>query len=170
MALDADEDRELRVRTIIELGQEAPDFSLRDTEGQPVKLSDLRGKNVLLVFYPFAFSGTCTKEFCQLRDENADLVSGEDLEVFGISADPVWAIRTWKAAERYPNRFLSDFWPHGAVSKLYETFDEKIGSAVRCTFLIDKQGIVRYIERNTLANIAESRDQEAWRKAIAGLP
>jgi peroxiredoxin len=161
---------ELRVKDDIEVGKEAPDFTARDHEGKAFTLSEMRGvKNVMLVFYPFAFSGTCTKEFCGLRDDNADLASGEHTEIIGVSCDPVWAIRTWKQQENYPNRFLSDFWPHGAVSKLFGAFDEKIGSAVRRTVLIDKDGIIRYVERNTLENIVEARDQSAWRRAIEEL-
>ncbi|MCA1830650.1 MAG: peroxiredoxin [Actinomycetota bacterium] len=152
------------------VGQEAPDFSARDTEGQTVTLRDLRGKNVLLVFYPFAFSGTCTKEFCELRDANSDIATDEDVEVFGVSCDPVWAIRTWKQQQNYPNRFLSDFWPHGAISRAYGAFDEKIGSAVRSTFLIDKEGIIRYAEQGTLEQLAIARDQGSWREALAALP
>ena len=161
---------ELKVRKPLDIGDEAPDFTLRDTDGQAINLSDFRGqKNVLLVFYPFAFSGTCTKEFCQIRDENTDLVS-QNLEVFGVSTDPVHTLRAWKKAENYVNRFLSDFWPHGAVSKVYGAFDEKIGADVRCTFLIDKEGIIRFVERNALENIAEARDQDAWKRAVAALP
>ena len=161
---------ELRVKDDIEVGKPAPEFQARDDNGQSVKLSDFRGqKAVLLLFYPFAFSGTCTKEFCSLRDENADLVSDEKVEIFGVSCDPVWAIRSWKQQQNYPNRFLSDFWPHGEMSWLYGAFDDKIGSCVRRTVLIDKDGIIRSVERNTLENIAEARDQQPWRAEIAKL-
>lgn len=150
---------------IVEVGQEAPDFELRDEQGQSFKLGDLRGrKNVLLVFYPFAFSPGCHKEFCTLRDENADLTSDDNVEVIGISVDPVWAIKAWKEQQNFPNRFLSDFWPHGGVSKTYGAFDETLGFSFRHTFLIDKQGVVRFVERNSPR---ELRDQGAWRKALA---
>ena len=151
----------------IGVGGEAPDFELRDTDGESVRLSDFRGKkNVLLVFYPYAWTRTCTNEFCTLRDTNPDLVADERVEIFGISTDALGSLRAWRKAENYPNRFLSDFWPHGAVAKAYGTFDELIGAPVRSTFLIDRDGIVRYLERGKLEALAEARDQNAWRAAL----
>jgi peroxiredoxin len=164
MSVEADQ------QVVINAGDEAPDFQSRDDSGEAFKLSDLRGKkNVLLVFYPYAFSGTCTKEFCQLRDENSDLIGLKDTEIVGVSTDPVHSLRAWKAAEHYTNRFVSDFWPHGAISKAYGAFDERIGAPVRCTFLIDKEGIVRYAEHNPIDTLAVARDQHAWREAIEAL-
>lgn len=151
---------------MITIGTEAPDFELLDTEGGKTKLSEFRGKkNVLLAFYPFAFSPTCHGEFCTLRDENADLASTEDLEVIGISVDHVFALKAWKEQERFPNRFVADFWPHGAVSEAYGVLNER-GFAKRQTFLIDREGIVRYVEENPTG---AARDQAAWRKAAAEL-
>jgi peroxiredoxin len=151
----------------IGVGAEAPDFELRDTDGNAVKLSDFRGtKNVLILFYPFAFSPTCHAEFCQLRDTNADLVSDENLEVLGISADPLWTLKAWKQQEGFVNRFLSDYWPHGEVSRAYASLNEKTGGSKRNTFLIDKQGIVRFAEIDLPPG---PRDQDGWRKAIAEL-
>ncbi len=135
---------ETETTAVVNVGDEAPEFKGRDDSGQLVTLSDFRGtKNVMLVFYPYAFSGICTKEFCQLRDENADLAGLEDTEIIGVSTDPVHSLRAWKAQEQYVNRFLSDFWPHGAISRAYGAFDERLGAPVRNTFLIDKEGIVR---------------------------
>jgi peroxiredoxin len=150
----------------VEVGQEAPDFELRNTDGEKTKLSDFRGKkNVLLVFYPAAFSPGCESEFCTLRDKNPDLASDENLEVVGISVDTAWTLRAWKMAQNFPNTFVSDFWPHGEVSKQYGAFNEKTGAPFRHSFLIDKQGIVRYVETNQY----DLRDQDAWRKAAAEL-
>lgn len=154
---------------MVEVGNEAPDFELKDHLKNPVRLRDFRGAaKVLLVFYPAAFSSTCTGEFCELRDRNADLI-GEDTVVLGISTDPPHALRVWREIEGFPNVFLSDFWPHGEVSRLYGAFDERIGQATRYTFLIDRQGIVRYAERNPLERLGEARDQAAWRAALDAL-
>lgn len=151
---------------LLTVGQEAPDFELPNTEGASTKLSSFRGqKNVLLVFYPFAFSRGCLSEFCTLRDENSDLVSTDDVEIFGISIDHVFALKAWKAAEKFPNTFLSDFWPHGSVAQAYGAFNEH-GCCNRMTFLIDKEGTVAYVEENPDNAL---RDQAGWRKALAEL-
>jgi mycoredoxin-dependent peroxiredoxin len=161
---------EAETAALVSVGDEAPEFKGRDDSGELVVLSDFRGKkNVMLVFYPYAFSGTCTKEFCQLRDENADLEGLKDTEIIGVSTDPVHSLRAWKARENYVNRFVSDFWPHGAISRAYGAFDERLGAPVRNTFLIDKDGIVRYAEHNGLETLAIPRDQKVWRQAIEAL-
>lgn len=148
----------------VEVGREAPDFELRDSAGDTVRLSDYRGKkNVLLVFYPFAFSPGCSNELCDLRDQNPDIVSDEETEVLAVSVDPVWSLRAWKEQQSFSNRFLSDFWPHGEVSRLYGAFDEVLGFAQRHTFLVDRHGIVRFIERNSAKQL---RDQDNWREAL----
>ena len=150
----------------VEVGKEAPDFELADSEDGKTKLSDYRGKkNVLLVFYPLAFSPICTSEFCALRDINRDL-QNDDTEVLGISVDSRWTLKAWKEAEKFPNKFVADFWPHGEVGRAYGVLDEKRGTTLRGTFLIDKQGIVRWMEVNPAL---EARDQSGWRKAIADL-
>lgn len=152
----------------VEVGREAPDFELRDAQTkEKVRLSDFRGKkNVLVVFYPLAFSAVCTAEFCTLRDTNADLATDENVEVLGISVDSVWTLNAWLDQEKFPVRMLSDFWPHGEVAKRYGSFVEDRGIARRGTFLIDKQGIVRWME---LEEPTVARDQAGWRKALADL-
>lgn len=150
----------------LNVGDVAPDFELYNTEGAKTKLSDFRGKkHVLLAFFPFAFSGNCTKEFCSLRDENADLLSDERIEVIGISIDHLFALKAWKAAERYPNSFVADFWPHGAVAQAYGVFSE-VGCARRVAFLIDKDGIIRHVDESPSGQIP---DQASWRKEIEAL-
>lgn len=147
----------------VEVGQQAPDFELKDSEGGATKLSDYRGrKNVLLVFYPLAFSPICSTEFCTFRDTNAD-IQDEETEVIGVSVDSPWALNAWKQKESFPNKFVADFWPHGEVSRAYGVFMEERGISVRGTFLIDKQGIVRWTEVN---QPLEARDQAGWRKAL----
>jgi peroxiredoxin (alkyl hydroperoxide reductase subunit C) len=150
----------------IKVGDPAPDFELYNTEGSKTKLSDFQGnKNVLLAFFPFAFTRVCSTEFCELRDDNSDLVSDENVEIIGISVDGVPALRAWKKAENYPNSFVADFWPHGAVSQAYGVLNEH-GVSHRAAFLIDKQGIVRYVDMNPTG---AARDQGVWRKEIAAL-
>ncbi|SFI89026.1 Peroxiredoxin [Amycolatopsis sacchari] len=150
----------------VEVGSQAPDFTLNDYNRQPVSLSSFRGeKPVLLVFYPFAFSGTCTGELCQLRDEFDDY-DGR-VQVLGVSIDTVFSLKTWAEQQGYQFPLLSDFWPHGEVAKAYGVFNEGSGMALRGTFLIDKDGVVRFAEVN---QPGEPRDQSAWKKAVSELP
>ncbi|MGW5052418.1 peroxiredoxin [Actinokineospora sp. NPDC004072] len=150
----------------IEVGSKAPDFTLNDYNKQPVTLSSFAGeKNVLLVFYPFAFSGICTGELCQVRDELSDY-SDKDVQVIGVSVDTPFSLKAWADQQGYTFPLLSDFWPHGEVAKTYGVFHEDAGLALRGTFLIDKTGTVRYAEVNAPG---EARDQAAWKKAVAEL-
>ena len=148
------------------IGDEAPDFTLNDQSRTPVTLSDLRGqKHVLIVFYPLAFSGVCTGELCSLRD-SIDSFRSDDVETFAISVDSSAATAAFAAKEGYAFPLLSDFWPHGAVADRYGVFDAQIGLAMRGTFLVDKQGIVRFAETNA---IPDARDQQRWRQALTDL-
>ncbi|WP_026124322.1 MULTISPECIES: peroxiredoxin [Nocardiopsis] len=150
----------------IETGQQAPDFELSDQHGQTVKLSDFKGrKNVVLVFYPLAFSGVCEGELCSLRDNISDF-QGEDVQLLSVSVDSMFAHRAWADQENLEYPLLSDFWPHGEVAKAYGVFDEDKGVAVRGTFLIDKEGVVRWKVVNP---ISQARDIEDYRKALAEL-
>lgn len=150
----------------VEVGQEAPDFELKDQHGQPVRLSSLRGaKNVVLVFYPLAFSGVCTGELCALRDEFPE-VSREDVELLTVSVDSTFVLRKWSDTENFGFGLLSDFWPHGGVATLYGVFDEDKGVATRGTFVIDESGVVRWKVVNP---IPQARDIAEYQKAIADL-
>jgi len=150
----------------VEVGSEAPDFTLNDYNKQPVQLSSFRGdKPVLLVFYPFAFSGICTGELCQLRDEFADY-DNKGVQVLGVSVDTPFSLKAWAEKEGYQFPLLSDFWPHGDVARSYGVFNEAAGLAVRGTFLIDTGGVVRFAEVNAPG---EARDQQGWKKAVAEL-
>jgi mycoredoxin-dependent peroxiredoxin len=151
---------------MVEVGAQAPDFTLDDYNKQPVTLSSFRGeRNVLLVFYPFAFSGICTGELCQVRDELA-AYEDENVQVIGVSVDTPFSLKAWAAQEGYQFPLLSDFWPHGQVAQAYGVFNEEAGLANRGTFLIDTSGVIRYAEVNAPG---EPRDQEAWKKAVAAL-
>jgi mycoredoxin-dependent peroxiredoxin len=143
----------------VEVGSPAPDFTLADANKQPVALSAFRGdKNVLLVFYPFAFSGICQGELCQVRDELADYTD-KNVQVVGVSVDTPFSLKAWAEQQGYTFPLLSDFWPHGEVATTYGVFNEKAGLANRGTFLIDTEGTVRYAQVN----------QPAWKKAVAAL-
>ncbi|MGH3389653.1 MAG: peroxiredoxin [Actinomadura sp.] len=150
----------------VEVGDSAPDFELKDQHGSPVKLSDFRGKkDVVLVFYPLAFSGVCTSELCTIRDELPTL-GGEDVQVLTVSVDSMFSHRAWADQEKYEFPLLSDFWPHGAVAEAYGVFDEEKGLSTRGTFVIDKEGVVRWKVVNA---IPDARDIEDYRKALAAL-
>jgi peroxiredoxin (alkyl hydroperoxide reductase subunit C) len=148
----------------VEVGSEAPDFTLNDYNREKVSLASFRGKkNVLLVFYPFAFSGICTGELCQVRDELADY-QNDKVQVLGISVDSFFTLKAWAKDEGYEFPLLSDFWPHGEVAKAYGVFNEVGGMANRGTFLINTEGIVQFAEMN---QPGDARNQDGWKKAIA---
>ena len=148
------------------IGAEAPDFTLRDQNNEGVTLSSYRGsKNVLLVFYPFAFSGICTGELCSVRDD-LGAYQNDDAAVLGISTDPPFALRAFAQQEGYQFPLLSDFWPHGEVAAKYGAFIEQMGIAGRGTELVDKAGIVRFTELN---GPGSPRDSSAWRAALKEL-
>jgi peroxiredoxin len=150
----------------IEVGEQAPDFELKDQHGTPVRLSSFRGeKNVVLVFYPLAFSGVCTGELCALRDDFPE-VTREDVELLAVSVDSTHVIRTWSEQQNFGFTLLADFWPHGAVAKLYGVFDENLGFAKRGTFIIDKTGVVRWSVVNP---VPQARDIAEYQKVLADL-
>ena len=149
-----------------EVGTEAPDFTVKDQNNQDVTLSSFRGQQaVLLVFYPFAFSGLCTGELCAVRDDLSDF-QNDDVQILAISTDHPYALKAWADSQGFEFPLLSDFWPHGEVSKAYDVFFEARGMATRGTFLVDKEGVLRFVERN---GPGEKRDQSGWRKAVAAL-
>jgi peroxiredoxin len=130
------------------LGAPAPDFTLRDQFGQDVTLSSFRGtKAVALLFYPFAFSGVCTGELAGIRDRLEQFLTF-DTEVLGVSCDPVYALRAFAEFDGLNFPLLSDFWPHGAVSRSFGVFDEATGSARRSSYLLDREGVVRWAVHN----------------------
>ena len=149
-----------------EVGTEAPDFTLKDQNNQQITLSSFRGeRNVLVVFYPFAFSGVCTGELCAVRDDLRNF-QNDNVQILAVSVDHVFALKAWADDQGYEFPLLSDFWPHGEVAKRYGVFNEDRGMAVRGTFLVDKGGILRFTEVN---QPGEPRDQESWKKALAAL-
>ncbi len=150
----------------IQAGQQAPDFELKDQDGQMRRLSDYRGKkHVLLVFYPLAFSGICTGELCQLRDD-LESFENEETTTLAVSVDSPYVLKAFAEREGYKFELLSDFWPHGEVARNYGVFNEERGFAVRGTFIVDKEGIVRHL---TVQQPSEPRDPDEYRRVLAGL-
>ena len=150
----------------VEIGDEAPDFELPDQHGTPVKLSSFRGsKNVVLVFYPLAFSPVCSGELCAMREDFPE-VSRDDVELLTVSVDSLYSHRVWAERENFQFSLLSDFWPHGAVAKAYGVLDQGRGVALRGTFVIDKEGVVRWKVVNP---IPQARDIADYQKALAAL-
>jgi mycoredoxin-dependent peroxiredoxin len=151
---------------MLTVGSTAPDFTLRDQNQQPVTLSDYRGaKNVLLVFFPLAFTGICQGELDQLRDHLPDF-ENDDSVALAISVGPPPTHKVWAAESGFLFPVLSDFWPHGAVSQAYGVFNEDAGFSNRGTFVVDRSGTIRFAE---MKQPGEARDQRLWTDALAAL-
>jgi mycoredoxin-dependent peroxiredoxin len=150
----------------VEVGQAAPDFTLTNQYGQQVTLSDYLGKkNVVLTFYPAAFTGLCTAELCTLRDRSLDF-DNDDTVVIGVSCDRVPSLKMFATQEGIDYPLLSDFWPHGDVSRAYGVFMESHGISTRGTFVIDKDGILRW---SVINGPGEARDADEIAAAVAAL-
>jgi peroxiredoxin len=150
----------------IAVGDQAPDFALKDQHGRTVRLADLRGrKAALVVFYPWAFSGVCGGELHAMQADLDDLVSDE-VELVTVSTDSMYALRSFADQEGFTFPMLSDFWPHGEVARAYGVLNEDIGIALRGTFLVDRDGVVRW---TVLNGIPDARDVEDYKRAIAAL-
>ncbi|WP_090941561.1 peroxiredoxin [Nonomuraea jiangxiensis] len=143
-----------------EVGAQAPDFELQDQHGTPVRLSRFRGGKVVLVFYPLAFSGICHSELSALRDQPLDA------QVLTVSVDSVFTHRAWADREGYTFPLLSDFWPHGQVARAYGVFDDAKGFALRGTFVIDGEGVIRW---SVVHPVSSARDVADYVKALADI-
>ena len=151
----------------IETGSVAPDFTLYNTEKNQVTLSSLKGKNVLLLFFPLAFTSTCTKELCSVRD-NIGIYNNSNAEVFGISVDSLYALAKYKEEQHLNFQLLSDFNKEvsAAYGSLYEAWGfGMMGVSKRSAFVIDINGIVRYAE--VLENAKEVPDFKAIEKILS---
>ena len=145
------------------IGDPAPDFTLKSQHGEDISLSSFRGTPVVLVFFPFAFSGICTSEFAEIRDRRSEL---DGAEVLAVSCDHFHANRAFSDAQHLEFSVLSDFWPHGEVSRAYGIFNADVGVDERGTFVIDGAGFLRW---KVAHGIGEARDLGAYREALAGL-
>lgn len=150
----------------IQVGQPAPEFTLPSQYGEQVSLADFRGRrNVLLMFYPFAFTGICTGELCTIRDRYTDFVN-DDTVVLSVSCDSMHTLKVFAAQEGLTHPLLSDFWPHGEVSRAYGVFLEDKGFSTRGSFVIDRDGIVRWA---VVKGPGEARSADDYAQALAAL-
>jgi peroxiredoxin len=148
----------------INVGDTAPDFTLKDTDGSEMTLSSFRAtKSVTLVFIPFAFTGTCQGELCELRD-NLNTFTSKDNQLLVVTCDTRHALRVWKEQQSYNFPMLSDFWPHGAVATAYGCFNDTLGCAMRQTVVIDKGGVV--IEAFQSSGLGEARGLDSYNGAL----
>lgn len=145
----------------IKVGQEAPDFTLRDEDRKEVKLSDLRGQPVMIAFYPMAFSPVCQGEMCTIRDEWAGFEQA-GAKVLAISRDNVWSLKAWKEQQGFKHTLLSDM--KGDVARQYGAWNEAAGLAERLTVILDKHGRVTYVTRSEA--IGTPRDQMEALEAV----
>lgn len=158
--------KEKKVIVIAENNTIAPDFELPNQFGEIVRLSQLRGvKPVALVFFPLAFTGICTGELCELRD-NFAMFEHDGVELLAVSVDSKATLRVFAEQEGYPFTLLADFWPHGAVARDYGVLLEDRGHATRATFVIDLDGIIR---SSFVTAPGEARSLDAYRDSLATL-
>jgi len=143
------------------VGLPAPDFTLPDQDGMAVSLGDLRGAEALLVFIPYAFSPVCTYEIEQLRD--AKDLAAANARIVIIDCDSTFVNQEWAYQNKFEGTLLSDFWPHGVVSRKYRVFDEDLGRAKRCSFHIDANGVVDWTLESPKG---DARDLTEYRKVL----
>jgi len=152
----------------VDVGSQAPDFTLTNQDRQPVKLSEQRGKPVVLAFFPAAFSSVCTKELCTFRDQVARLNQAH-AKVYGISVDTFFTLKAFKEAQGLTFPLLSDF--NKEAIRDYGVFNEEMiglkGIAKRAVFVIDKEGVVRH--REVLDDARNEPNYDAVFKALASL-
>ncbi|PJE94671.1 peroxiredoxin [Streptomyces carminius] len=150
----------------IEAGVRAPGFELRNQHGETVRLADFEGRrNVLLLFYPYAFTGVCTGELRALRDELPRFVN-DDVQLLAVSCDSLFSLRVFAEQEGIGFPLLSDFWPHGETARAYGVLDEEKGCPLRGTFLIDRAGVVRW---TVVSAMSDARDPGEYAKALESL-
>ena len=150
----------------LSVGATAPDFELKNQYGELVKLSSFKGeKSVVLLFIPFAFTGTCTGELCAIRDDLAAF-QNDNVQVLAVSCDSPFTQKMFAEQEGYKFPVLADFWPHGAAAKAYGIFNEDLGCAMRGTFIIDKEGTVRW---SVVNGLGDARNNGDYKTAIAAL-
>ncbi len=144
----------------LRVGVAAPEFTMPDHHGRQVSLSDFRGQRVVvLVFYPYAFTSTCTGELRAIQD-TLPAFQNDDVQVLGVSCDSMFALRVFADQEQLGYPLLSDFWPHGEVARAYGVFDEERGCAVRGTFVVDRAGVLRWRVVNAIPDARDTAEYE----------
>jgi peroxiredoxin len=139
------------------VGQPLPAFTARNQHGEQVRLADLSGTPVAVVFYPWAFSRICRGELAALRDSREHL-DELGLRVLGVSCDAMFSLRAYADAERIEFDLLSDHWPHGALARAFGVFDERAGCALRGSFLADRQGVISWRQVNAIRDARDLGD------------
>lgn len=154
---------------MLDVGTPAPDFTLRDQNNRPVTLSDYRTgenpKDVLVVFFPLAFTGVCEGELGAIRDQ-LPRYENEHSAIIAISVGPPPTHKIWSIESGFTFPVLSDFWPHGKVAQDYGVFNEAAGYPNRGTFVVDRSGIIRFAE---MMEPGQVRDQKVWTAALQAL-
>jgi peroxiredoxin len=146
------------------VGAVAPDFALRDADRQVVRLSEYAaGRAAVVVFYPWAFTGVCTGEMCEIRDRLPEL-SNERAATVAISCDATATLKAFATQEGLTFPLLSDHWPHGVVSRAFGVFDERAGAALRGTFILSPERVVLWRVVNA---IPAARDLDDYVQALA---
>jgi mycoredoxin-dependent peroxiredoxin len=151
---------------MLQVGDPAPDFELLDEEGKPTRLSSFRGKNLVVVFFPAAFSPICTQELKSITAHKNDY-EREEAAVIGISVDNKWSLKAFKRDEGLAATLLSDFHPKGNVCQKYGVFMGETGYAKRGTFVIDKDGVLRGI---SIKEPKEPRNEEDYFNLLRNCP
>ncbi|SOD80633.1 redoxin domain-containing protein [Spirosoma fluviale] len=150
-------------------GQKAPEFTLFSSDKKEVSLADFKGKNVVILFFPMAFTSVCTAELCEMRD-NVSVYSGLNAEILGISVDSPFTLAKFKEEQNLPFNLLSDF--NKDVSQAYDTYYETFvmnlkGVSKRSAFVVDQEGTIQYAE--VLESAGDVPDFQAVQETLAAL-
>ncbi len=148
------------------IGQKAPTFSLLDQSGTAVSNQTLAGKKALIVFIPFPFTGVCEGELCSIKDSYAALEK-LDAKIVAVTCDTRFANGAWAKEMGINYPILSDYWPHGAVSQAFGCFNPDLGCAMRATYVLDAEGVVRSIIES--GSLKEARSFESYTEALAAI-
>jgi peroxiredoxin len=151
---------------MVEIGSQAPAFSGTDQHGEAVSLEGCAGTPVLLVFYPFTFTGVCEGELCRLRDDHSQFVDA-GVQIVAVSCDPAPSQKRWAEEQGWTFPVISDFWPHGAIAQAYGVFNEERGCAWRATVLIGADGTV--VDTFSTDSLGTPREAERYTEALAKL-